>query len=351
MLIQWRQTLRKEPASDSALALLQQQLDALRSQVSEVLNQNTGLVIRQLGTVMQQVNQQLGSLAQQFQGTTANISSRLDQAAQVIGGVRDGLGELRGSTQRIIDIGQDIARLQEILSPPKTRGVLGELFLSEVIAAILPQEHYRLQYKFSTGEKVDAIIRLNQGIVPVDAKFPLENFRRLLAAQSENDRKRLRREFFQDVKRHIDDIAHKYIRPDEGTLDFALMYVPAENVYYEMITQDAAGEEGSISAYARLKRVVPVSPNSFYAYLLVIDKGLRGLQIERQAKKIMDLLGALNNELVKFRKDFETLGQHIINARNKYEESEKKLSRFEDRLSGAATAQGEIPFETQSIQP
>jgi DNA recombination protein RmuC len=348
-------------ANSQALSMMQQHVESLRSQVNDSLAANTSLLTQQLGEVnrqvtqqmsevTRQVNQQLGSLSQQMQGTNQNISERLDKAAQIIGGVQKGLGELSGSTQRILDVGKDIAQLQEILRAPKLRGGLGELFLGELIGQILPQEYYELQYRFKSGEVVDAIIRLGQGLVPVDAKFPLENFRKLQGATNDEECLSWRKAFLRDVKKHVDDVARKYILPDEGTFDFALMYIPAENVYYEIIIKEDSSEGEAVSAYALKKKVIPVSPNSFYAYLQAIVLGLKGLQIEKQARVIMDTLQALNLDFARFREEFKILGKHLTDARNKYEETEKRLVRLEDKLSGAATpavegkAQPQLPL-------
>jgi DNA recombination protein RmuC len=369
---------RRPAGSDPALGLMQQQVEGLRQQVSESLTSTTSLltqqmgemnrqltqqtseanrqvmqlmgettrqVVRQMADVTGQVNQQLGSITQQFQGTTASISQRLDKAAEVIGGVQKGLGELSGSTQRILDVGKDIAQLQQILRSPKLRGGLGELLLTDLIAQILPRENYDLQYRFKSGEAVDAVIRLGRGMVPVDAKFPLENFRKLQTAQSDEERTSCRKAFVRDVKKHIDDVGRKYILPDEGTFDFALVYIPAENVYYETIIKDESSESESIAGYALKKKVIPVSPNSFYAYLQAITVGLRGLQIEKQAQHIMAFLERLNADFGRFRDDFSMLGKHLANARNKYEDSEKRLVRFEDKLSSARSGSAEDTLE------
>jgi DNA recombination protein RmuC len=291
---------------------------------------------QQLGEVNRNVQQQLGALGQQFQGTTDSIGRRLDKAAEVIGGVQKGLGELSGSTQRILDVGRDIAQLQEILRAPKLRGGLGELFLGDLLGQILPREYFALQHRFKTGDIVDATVHLVNRMVPVDAKFPLENFRRLQSAHTDDERMALRRAFSRDVRKHVDDIARKYILPDEGTFDFALMYIPAENVYYETIIKDAAENE-SISDYARAKRVIPVSPNSFYAYLQAIVVGLHGFQIEKRASEIMGLLQRLVADFSRFKEDFETAGRHLANAHNKYDDAGKRLARFEDKLGGVSS--------------
>jgi len=171
--------------------------------------------------------------------------------------------------------------------------------------------------------------------VPVDSKFPLENFRRVTAAP-DAEKKQLQKSFISDVKKHIDAIASRYILPDEGTFPFALMYVPAENVYYEMIIKDELSNGAGLYSYALEKKVVPVSPNSFYAYLQVIALGLRGFYIEQRAREILDNLQQLQGDAAKVREVFDVMGTHLENARKKYDESESRLTRFEGHLENIA---------------
>lgn len=272
--------------------------------------------------IARQMNQQLTSHTSVVQGYT-----------QMMGEFQGRLGQLQESTQAMIHIGRDISSLQDILKAPKLRGILGELFLEELLRQILPQDRFRLQHSFHSGERVDAVILLGQGMVPVDAKFPLENFKRVLQAPSEEEAKRIRRQFYSDVKKHIDQIATKYILPEEGTFDFALMYLPAENVYYEVILKDeGAAENQSLSQYALSRKVIPVSPNSFYAYLQAIVLGLRGLRIENSARDILAGLAQLANDFKKFYDDFGKLGSHLLNSKSAYERAQKDLDRFHQQL-------------------
>lgn len=284
---------------------------------------------RQNETLRQQVNTQLNEVNRQLLQTTGQIGARLDGASQMIGSVQRGLGELGEASRRIYDIGKDIASLQDILQPPKLRGILGEIFLKELLQQYVPT-CCEYQYRFSSGETVDAVIRLGERLVPVDSKFPLENFRKLIEEADDAMRARGQKEFLSDVKKHIDAVATKYILPDEGTYDFALMYIPAENVYYEIIAKEG-GE--SVADYARNRRVIPVSPSTLYAYLQVIHLGLRGLQVERHAEEILANLNRLQGDFARFTTDFEVLGNHIGNANKKYEEAGRRLARFGDKLA------------------
>jgi len=331
-----------EGAASASHLLLQQQLDALRTQLGEALSQQGQLVGQQLTALTAQMNDRLrenGDLAQRSQ--TA-VGARLDHATQVVGEVQRGLGELREATARVYEVGRDVASLQDILRTPKLRGGLGELWLADLLSQVLPVEHYTLQHTFRSGERVDAVVRLGQGLVPVDAKFPLEDFRRLLQATDDEERQRSRRAFIARVKKHVDDIAAKYIVPDEGTYDFALMYIPAENVYYETIVRDEElGGERSLSSHALERKVIPVSPSCFYAYLQAIVLGLRGLRIEDHARDVLAQLARIGGELGRFRDEFRILGKHLTNAAQTHATADRRLDRLAVRV--AAIAGGDEP--------
>lgn len=270
----------------------------------------------------------------QYQGR--NIGDRLDTAAKVVNTVNTRLSALEESNKRIHDIGKDIASLQEILRAPKLRGGLGELFLENLLAQILPSKDlYAFQYAFKSGEKVDAVIFLRDHLmVSVDAKFPLENFKKMVESEKDQDEKKTsnyRKLFVTDVKKHVDAIASKYILPAEGTLDFALMYIPAENVYYETITKDLENE-ANICNYALTKKVIPVSPNTFYIYLQTLLVGLRGLQIEKSAREILDHLSQLKHDFGNFAESFDLVGTHLGHTTSSYERSEKQLEKMQNRL-------------------
>ena len=265
--------------------------------------------------------------------------------SESFGQIRETLGKLTEASRHMEQVGKEISGLGDLLRAPKVRGGIGELFLGDLLGQTLAPEQYELNHGFRSGERVDAVIVLQGGMVPVDAKFPLESFQRLIVAAEEGERIKHKREFIRAVKRHIDSIAAKYILPDEGTLDFALMYIPAENVYYETIIKDEGlGDDQSIIFHALERRVIPVSPNSFYAYLQAICLGLKGLQIEKQAQEIMRYLSRLQGDFGRFREDFTTLGGHVERARKKYEEAVLKLGRFEEKLIGAREPQREMPY-------
>lgn len=329
----WLLRSRDAAEASPALQLMQQQVDALRQQVAQSLEQNAALVQRQLQSV-----------SQNLQSSSTDINQRLDHAAKLYADLRNQLGGLAQANQQIQAMVKDVATLQDILRPPKLRGGMGEVLLENLLREILPPEHYGLQHHFKDGQIVDAVIQLKEGLVPVDAKFPLENFRRMLEAKSDEERKAARKEFARNVKKHIDNIHEKYVRTDEGTFPFALMYIPAENVYYETIIKGEEEDgEKALYAYATSRQVMPVSPNSFYAYLLTLAQGFRGMRIEERAKDILQHLNRMKQELDRFNEDFRRVGLHLANAQTKYSEAEKRLARFEDKFDAAGALDAGAP--------
>src|SRR4030043_1745173 len=343
--------IKTDSSSQPMWLLMQQQMEQLRGHMSDGLNKNISLLTEQLRAINEQVNQQLQLVNQQLQNSSGQIGQRLDSAREVISRVSEKLGELSKTSEQIHEVGKNIATFQEILRPPKLRGGLGEQFLGELLSQILPPEFFTLQYPFLSGERVDAVVKLGEKLVPIDSKFPLDNFRRIIESKTEDERKASQRLFYKDVKKHIDDIASKYIVPKEGTYDFALLYIPAENVYYETITKDESfGEEKGVLNYALTKRVIPVSPNSFYAYLQVIILGLKGLQIEKDALKIQALLSGLKKEIGGFQEDFQLVGKHLTNALNKFEEARRRLDKFSFKLD-QIEGQPSLPFKERQDEP
>jgi DNA recombination protein RmuC len=336
-------------APDTTAPMLQQQIEAVRKEgrdgqdglrrevgamavaVKDELNVLQRHVAAELKSVTGEVTRQLQDGMTLIQGAQAMMSQRLDATARVVGDVQGSLGKLGEATQRVVEIGRDIQGLEQVLKSPKVRGGLGETLLEQLLAQMLPRDHWAMQHGFRSGEKVDAVIRIGDRLVPVDAKFPLENFRRLIEEPEEERRRPHRRAFGRDVKLRVDEIARKYILPDEGTYDFALMYVPAENVYYE-ITVRQDGDEDAIAAYALSRRVVPVSPSTLFAYLQVIILGLKGLRIEANAREIQNDLARLGGDLARVREPLGKIGTHLGNAQKQFEEAQRAMERFDTRL-------------------
>jgi len=246
--------------------------------------------------------------------------------------VREQLARLEGATARLETVGQAVLEVQELLKVPKLRGALGEVWLEELLGQVFPGALYEMQFGFRSGERVDAVLHVGDRLLPIDAKFPLEACQRILAApagEAEGERRAFRR----TLKARIDEIADKYIRPDEGTFDFALMYVPAERVYYEAVVRDdSADQGGGVVAYALDRRVIPVSPNTFYAYVQAILHGLRGLEVEQRAREILASLAGLRQHLTAFERSYGLVGRHFDHARKAYEEAATQLVAVRERL-------------------
>ena len=309
---------RKEIAGQaSGIGLLQQQLEALKA-AQDKTSEN---------------------LQKSLQTGQSTLRESLQSSQKVLGDLHSQIGELHGTNKQMMQIGSEVRRLQDILSSPKLRGQMGEWSLENLLATILPKDAYSLQHTFKDGKMVDALVKLADFSVPIDAKFPLPGFEKVVKAESEEEKTKLRKQFIKDCATHIDKIASAYIRPAEGTLDFAMMYIPAENVYYETIVK-YAGETNDILKYALDKKVIPVSPNLLYAYLMTVVMGLHGLQIEKQAAEIRQNLKKLNASFAEFVSGWDTLGRHVRNAHNQYDEGQRKLDRLGLQLG---QIQGENP--------
>ena len=295
----------KMAGQQASIGLLQQQLEALKAAQDDTKDK----------------------LQKSLLDGQTNISRNMQASQEVLDRLNKQIGELQGTNKQMMQIGSEVRRLEDILSSPKLRGQMGEWSLENLLANILPKDSYKLQHAFKDGKVVDALIELADFSVPVDAKFPLPGFEKIVKAETEEEKIKLRRQFLKDVTAHIDKIASDYIRPAEGTLDFALCYIPAENVYYETIVK-YAGETHDILQYCFDKKVIPVSPNLLYTYLMTVAMGLHGLQIEKQAAEIRQNLKKLNASFGDFGSNWEVLGKHLRNAYSQYEEGQKKLDRF-----------------------
>lgn len=280
--------------------------------------------IRAAGQQIEALRAAQANLSTSLQNT---IDKNLQSQVQILKDVNTELGRLQETGRRIIDLSSDLRNLQQILASPKLRGGFGEWSLEKILSTLLPAESFILQYLFRDGKKVDALIKMPQYSVPIDAKFPLSNFEKFQQAQGDAEKPKLRKEFLKDVQKHIDKIAESYIKPDEGTLDFAIMYIPAENIYYEAMVKTPE-DTISIQDYAMEKKVFPVSPNLLYVYLMTVVMGLHGLQIEKQAAEIRQNLKSLNVSFADFISLWDTLGGHIRNAGAKYDDGQKKLDKF-----------------------
>ena len=317
-----------------ALVWLARILRELRADWNSQLAERTAEVDRRLQGVTETMDRRLAEL-------DTKVDRRMENASQTANRIHERLGKVDEATTQMLERAKDLARLEQALRPPKARGGFGELLLENLLRDRLAPSAYEMQFTFGSGERVDAVVRVDR-VIPVDSKFPLDNYNRLAEAESDDERILAERQFARDVKQHIDAIAAKYIRPDEGTYDFAFMYIPVEAVYYEL----ACGKTGALLAYAHERRVFPVSPTTFTAYLQVIALGLRGMQIEQHAHEVMAYVAELQRDFERFEDDFDKIGTHLGHAQSKYHEVGKRLDRFGTKLERAVEEHEELEAET-----
>lgn len=268
-----------------------------------------------------------GSLLKTLQDNSRMLNERLEKAAEAMKDVGKEVGEMN-------EIGRNMRELQDFLKSPKLRGSVGEQVLNDLIAQIFPKNSFHLQYAFKSGEKVDAAIKTDAGILPIDAKFPMESFQKLMKAKTDVERGIFRKDFGRDIKRHIDAIAKKYILPDEGTMDFALMYVPSESVFYEIVNMDDMIE------YARVNRIYVVSPSTLYAHLQTILLSFEGKKIESRSRDVMRLLHALKIDYEKVTDSLDVLGKHLTNASGQYHNVMKGFTSLGQKLGSTKDIEG-----------
>lgn len=263
---------------------------------------------------------------------TRDINERLDRAARVI-------GDLQKEAGQFSEVSRSMRDLQDFLKSPKLRGNLGEEILKDLLTQIFPKEAVHLQYQFRSGEKVDAALKTDAGLLPIDSKFPMENFQKMVKEEAEIDRERARREFSRDVKKHIDTISKKYILPEEGTVDFAIMYVPSEAVYYEIVNLSEVME------HARGQRVYPVSPTTMYAHLKIILVSFEGKRIEQQARIVLSSIRSIQKDYEKVEGVVGILGKHVGNAYNTMATLSSTFTQLGQKISSTQN----LGHETQDV--
>src|SRR4030043_218833 len=300
------QMLREDKEKDKSAEILMKWLEEMRSSVDK----NTK------------------TLSSRLEATNKAINERLDNAAKVIGMVGKEVGQMS-------EIGRSMKDLQDFLRSPKLRGNIGGQVLRELLGQFLPKESFHLQYRFRSGEIVDAAIKTESGIIPIDSKFPMENFKNMAKAESESEKKSFRKEFTRDVKKHIDDIAKKYILPEEGTIDYALMYIPSEPVYYEIMSNIP-----ELSDYAHKKRVLPVSPSTFYAYMRAILMSFEGKKIEERARSILAALRGIKGDSEKFGEALRVLTKHINDTKKTSDLVNSRYISLHSKLDTAGGLKG-----------
>jgi DNA recombination protein RmuC len=270
------------------------------------------------------------AVAQRLEGIDSRMLQTQSSSTNLARDIFDTLADVRRATDAVADQAREFGALQDLLRVPTARGGVGEAMLEELLRQVLPPQSYATQHRFPSGTVVDAVVRAGGKLVCIDSKFPLTNYRNICSASDAGERAEAERRFGADVDRHIQDIARRYIIPDEETFDFAVMYVPAEGVYAEILR--LSHRRRPLFELAIESRVIPMSPLTMYGYLETILFGLKCLRIEASAQEVLDFCGRLQGDVERFATEYETLGRHLINARSKYEEGQRRLDRFRGKL-------------------
>lgn len=310
---------QKRPADSQAALLLKQDLDTLTNEIGSLKDN-----LKQQITDRMDRNQEL---------MRDSMSKQFSASSKLITDVTERLTKLDDTNRRVVDVATELKTLQNVLQNPKQRGVLGEYYLNQVLENVLPPDRFTLQHGFKDGEVVDAVITLDKGkLLPVDSKFSLENYNRLVEEPDKVRREALAKLFKEDLKKRIDETA-KYIRPNEGTMDYAFMFIPSEAIYYDLLINKVGTTNTSardLIEYAfRDKKVIIVSPTTFMAYLQTVLQGLRGLQIEQQAKEIQVRVGELGRHIATYEVLMQKLGGSLGTSVNHYNNAHKELKKVD----------------------
>lgn len=314
----------------AVLYVLNHKLQELKnSGAAEMLKGDVVELSRNINILQQAVGDKLerNNLSMQ-----TSMQKQLSESAKLVSDVTQRLAKLDETNRRVIDVADELKTLQNVLQNPKQRGVFGEYYLESVLGNILPSKNYQMQYKFKDGEMVDAVVFLDKGqILPVDSKFSLENYNRMVGEANKADREKLLAKVRTDLKNRIDETS-KYIRPSEKTMDFAFMFIPSESLYYDLLIGDVGTGSSArdLIEYAfRDKKVIIVSPTSFMAYLQTVLQGLRSLQIEEQAKDIQIRVGKLGQHIGRFDEYMQKLGRSLGQTVGHYNDAHKELGKVD----------------------
>lgn len=286
---------------------------------------------RRMNEMKEHVSTRLTESLGLTQRSTKEVNDRLSTASSVIKELHSKVSAFEEGSKKITELGKSIGDLTNVFKAQKMRGGWGEESLESLLLEFMPKEVLAFQYKYKTGDViVDAIVKFNDSFLPIDSKFPYENFIKLNEAQTEVEKSSIKKTLKRDIYKHVDDIASKYISKEDRSLDVAFMYIPAENLYYETVIRD--DEDLNIKAYCFDKHVVPVSPSTLYAYIQIVLLGMKGMQVSKKAKEILDSIKTMESEFTRVLDSYDTIGSHLTHARQKYDETEKYLGKFGSKL-------------------
>jgi len=336
LLIASRRTPATPTAVDPTAAL-----QVLRASIDELRTANASA----LGDMRTEMQRTLSATEQQLVTQTGATHRSLSDLSRQ-------LGVLSEQSARVGELAKDIGSLQDLLRAPKARGGFGELMLERLLQDVLPASAYEIQFTYRDGSRVDAVVRCANRLVPIDAKFPNESYTQIAAATDEADRTRRRRAFLQQVRRHVDAVA-RYVSPQDGTIDFAFLYLPSEAIYYELMTREETDGEPDLGSYCQERHVIPASPNTLLAYLQVVTLGIRGLAMQERTRELQQSIAQVRREFERFVGLHDQLGTHLDHAMKKFDETERALARASGAIEGLAQVplaaggeQGVLPLGT-----
>lgn len=320
----------------TVFVLIQKQRDPQQGAGVELLKADVTELNRTIATLQTTLGDKLERNATNMQ---TSMQKQLTESMKLVGDVSQRLTKLDETNRRVVDVADELKTLQNVLQNPKQRGVFGEYYLQSVLENILPTKNFKMQYSFKDGVIADAVVVLDKGmLLPVDSKFSLENYNRMVLADSKPEREDLLKKVRNDLKGRIDETS-KYIRPAEGTMDFAFMFIPSESLYYDLLIGDVGTGSSArdLIEYAfREKKVIIVSPTSFMAYLQTVLQGLRSLQIEEQAKDIQLQVGKLGRHIASFDSYMEKLGKSLGTTVSHYNNAHKELAKVDTDVTKIA---------------
>jgi DNA recombination protein RmuC len=318
--------VKKEPqkGDDKSMLLLQQQIQELT----------------------RTMDQRLGESSRSIQ---ESMQRQLSESNKIVGDVTEKLTQLGETNKQVISFTEQLRQLQDVLKNPKQRGVLGEYYLETVLQNVLPPGSFKMQYAFENGEIVDAAVFVKDKVIPIDSKFSLENYNRMIEAHEPSEKERMRKDFINDLKLRIQETA-KYIRPAEKTTDFAFMFIPSEGIYYDLLANPAAlgSEENMIQRAAGKHKVIIVSPTSFLAYLQTVLQGLKALEIEEKAIDIIKNVERLGTHIAKYEDFYQKLGNTLATTVNHYNAGYKELGKIDKdvtRITGSGIEIDQMALE------
>lgn len=296
--------------------------------------QGLRLLQNQLHELTRTLDTKLGQVASESKHTVSEVTRAMQQqfgqSVKIMGDVTEKLTQLGETNKQVVSFADQLKKLQDTLTNPKQRGILGEYYLETVLKNVLPPGHYQMQYPFKNGVIVDAVVFADKRIIPIDSKFSLENYNRFATATDTESKKKYETAFVSDIKMRIDETS-KYVKPEEETMDFAFMFIPSEAIYYDLLINKvgSSAEDKNLIAYAFQKKVVIVSPTSFLAYLQTVLQGLRNQKISETAKDIIKQVDNLRKHLITYEEYFDKIGKNLTTTVSAYNHAHKEFGKID----------------------